>query len=105
MHDLLNVNSSIVVNIFLSLLLSNVGYSGLLVMRRFVISTHINYENLFRTYRLLFIGRFNMVLSSDSLILTKSSTNQPVNRTKNLSTKQFHKLKVTYFLLMLVILK
>ena len=78
MHDLLNVNSSIVVNIFLSLLLSNVGYSGLLVMHRFVISTHINYENLFRTYRLLFIGRFNMVLSSDNLILTKSSTNQPI---------------------------
>ena len=82
MNDLLNVNSYIVVNIFLSLLLSNVGYSGLLVMGRFVISTHINYENLFRTYRLLFIGRFNMVLSSDSLILTKSLTNQPVNRTK-----------------------
>ena len=59
MHDLVNINSSIGGNIFLSLLLSNVGYSGMLVMPRFIISTYINYENLVRTY--ITIDRKNLI--------------------------------------------
>ena len=41
-HDLININSSIGGNIFLSLLLSNVGYSAMLVMPRFVIGDRKN---------------------------------------------------------------
>ena len=49
-YELVNINSSIGGNIFLSLLLSNFGYFETLVMPRFVISNYINYYNLFWTY-------------------------------------------------------
>ena len=58
MHDLVNINSSLEETYF-CLLLSNVGYSGMLVKPRFVISTYINYENLVRTY--ITIDRKNLI--------------------------------------------
>ena len=59
MYELVNINSSIGGNIFLSQLLSNIGYYGMLVMPPFVISTYINYENLLRTY--ITIDRNNLM--------------------------------------------
>ena len=54
-HDLININSSIGGNIFLSLLLSNVGYSAMLVMPKFVIGDR---KNL-----IVFLSNGNLILT------------------------------------------